>query len=272
MDVTLETTSDGFAITDQELIDHQLELETDMITGGITRFRKERDKSIEAGKEARTAHGRAIIARLVADVCNGITEWLSNPTNTSRDIAWKRINHMDAEQVAYLSLVTLIDGLSRKNTLLFIARSIGGSIEIQDRLDRWIADDGDIAKNTIKEAMKKAYGARRYGLTHKMNKDGQDTAWDKSERVHVGFKMVDIIIRETGIVKLHTQQSERKRKTTYVIPEQETKEWIAAFNSYMETARPRYLPCVIPPKNWTDVTGGGYHGHEIDKLPIVRRR
>ena len=35
MDVTLET--------DQDLIDHQLQLETEMMTGGIERFRKERD-------------------------------------------------------------------------------------------------------------------------------------------------------------------------------------------------------------------------------------
>ena len=265
MDVTLET--------DQDLIDHQLQLEADMITGGISRFRKQRDKAIESGKESHTLHGRAILARLVGSVKDGLDEWLANPTNTSRDIAWKRVHHMDTEQLAYLSLVSMIDGISRKNTLMFVARGIGSGIEIQERLDRWIDDEGDIARNTIKQAMKKAYGARRYGLTNKMNKDGyKDTEWTKSERVHVGFKMMDVIIRTTGVVKLHTQQTEKKKKATYVVPEKETEEWIAAFNAFAETARPRYLPCVIPPKDWTDVRGGGYHGLEIDKLPIVRRR
>lgn len=265
MDVTLET--------DQDLIDHQLELEADMLTGGINRFRKELSKALDASKESRTAHGRAIVARLVDDVKQGIDEWLANPTNVSRDIAYKRLKDMDTYQIAYLSLVTMVDGISRKNTLLFVARAIGSCIELQDRLDRWIEDEGDIATNTIKQAMKKAYGARRYGLTHKMNKDGyKHTEWDKSERVHVGFKMLDIIIRQTGVVKLHMQQSEKKKRTSYVLPEKETIEWIEAFNSYMETARPRYLPCVIPPKDWTDVVGGGYHGHEIAKLPIVRQR
>ena len=265
MDVTLET--------DQDLIEHQLQLETEMMTGGIERFRKERDASIERGKESHTLHGRAIIARLVHDLTLAIEEWKSNPTNTSRDIAWKKVKDIQAEHIAYLSLTTLVDSISRKNTLLYVARSIGSAIEIQDRLDRWIADEGDIARNTIKQAMKKAYGARRYGLTNKMNKDGyKENTWQKSERVHVGFKMVDLIIQSTGIVRLNTQQIKRTSRTTYVVPETGTVEWIDAFNSFTETNRPRYLPCIIVPKDWTDVTGGGYHGHEINKLPIVRRR
>lgn len=265
MDVTLET--------DQDLIDHQLQLETEMMTGGIERFRKERDASIERGKESHTLHGRAIIARLVADLTVAVQDWIDNPSNTSRDIAWKKVSNNNPEQLAYLSLVTLVDSISRKNTLMYVARSIGSAVEIQDRLDRWIADEGDIARNTIKQAMKKAYGARRYGLTNKMNKDGyKQNTWQQSERVHVGFKMVDLIIQSTGIVKLNTQQVKRTSKTTYVIPETDTVEWIDAFNSFAETHRPRLLPCVIVPKDWTDVTGGGFHGHEINKLPIVRRR
>jgi len=259
--------------TDQDLIDHQLELEVDMLTGGVQRFRKARDRSIQAGRESHTVHGRAIIASLVDDVSKGIKEWLDNPTNKSRDLAWKRLNHMDIEQLAYLSLVSLVDSLSRKNTLLYVARNIGANIEMQDRLDRWLQAEGSVANNVIREAMKKAYGARRYGLTHKMNKDGyQKTEWEKAERVHIGFKMVDIIIQTTGIVRLDMQQTERKRRTTYVKPTEGTVEWINAFNTYIETSRPRFLPCVILPKKWDSVRGGGYHGHVMDELSIVRRR
>lgn len=265
MVVTLET--------EQSLIEEQLQLETDMITGGIHRYRKITDLAIQKGKESHTPHGRAIVSRLVLTVANAVVDFIKHPTNISRDIAWKNLKEMDAEQVAYLSLVTLVDSISRKNTLMYVARSIGANLEIQDRLDRWIHAEGDTATNTIKLAMKKAYGARRYGLTNKMNKDGYNTTqWLKSERVHVGFKMVDLIIQSTGIIKLDTQPTERKRRATYVVPTQDTLDWIKAFNEYMQGSRPRYLPCVIPPKDWTSVKGGGYHGHEIDELPIVRRK
>lgn len=265
MDVTLET--------DDDLFERQLELETEMLTGGIQRFRKARDRSVDKGMESHTAHGRAIVSKIVDTVAEGLKEYIDNPSNKSRDIAWKRIKEMDVEQVAYLSVVSLVDSISRKNTLLYVARTIGANVEIQDRLERWIHSEGSIAKNTIKQAMKKAYGARRYGLTNKMNKDGyKETEWQKSERVHVGFKMVDLIIQHTAIIRLDTQQTERKRRATYVVPTEGTIEWIKAFNEYLETSRPRYLPCIIPPKQWTDVRGGGYHGHDIDELPIVRRK
>lgn len=265
MVVTLET--------NQDLFEHQLMLEADMLTGGVNRFRKARDKAIEKGRESHLPHGRAIVGTVVGQVAQGIEQYLANPSNPSRDIAWKRVKDMDAEQVAYLSVVSLVDSISRKNTLLHVARTIGTNIEMQDRLDRWVHAEGSVAKNTIKEAMKKAYGARRYGLTHKMNKDGyEESAWLKSERVHVGFKMVDIIIQHTGIVKLDTQQTERRRRATYVKPTDGTLEFIKAFNEYMEVSRPRYLPCIVPPKDWTDVQGGGFHGHDIDELPIVRRK
>lgn len=265
MVVTLETNKD--------LFQQQIELEADMLTGGIQRFRRATDKAIEKGRESHLPHGRAIVARVVGAVAEGIKEYIANPNNPSRDIAWKRIKDMDAEQVAYLSVVSLVDSISRKNTLLFVARTIGTNIEMQDRLDRWVHAEGSVARNTIREAMKKAYGARRYGLTHKMNKDGYtESTWLKSERVHVGFKMVDLIIQQTGIIKLDTQQTTSRRRATYVHPTEGTLEWIHAFNEHIETSRPRYLPCIIEPKDWTDVRGGGYHGHDIDELPIVRRK
>ena len=255
------------------MIEEQLQLETDMMTGGIQRYSKVVDVAVDKGKESHTPHGRAIVSRLVQTVTGAVVQFIKNPTNTSRDIAWKNLKDMDAEQVAYLALVTLVDSISRKNTLLYVARTIGSNLEIQDRLDRWIHSEGETATNTIKLAMKKAYGARRFGLTNKMNKDGyKNTEWLKSERVHVGFKMVDLIIQSTGIIKLATQQTERRRRATYVVPTQDTLDWIKAFNEYMQGSRPRYLPCVIPPKDWTSVKGGGYHGHDIDELPIVRRK
>ena len=265
MDVTLET--------DQELFNKQIALEADMLTGGIERFRKARDRAVEGGRESTTVHGRAIISRLVDEVANGIQEWIDNPTNVSRDIAWKKLKDVDTDKLAYLSLVSLVDSLSRKNTLMFVARTIGSNIEIQDRLDRWIHSEGSTAHNVIKEAMKKAYGARRYGLTHKMNKDGyQDTTWQKGERVHVGFRMIDIIIQTTGLVRLDTKQEKKKRRATYVVPTDGTTEWVKNFNAWKETMHPRYLPCVYEPKDWAGVIGGGYHGHIVDELSIVRMK
>jgi DNA-directed RNA polymerase len=253
-------------------LETQLSLEQEMITAGIDRYRKTVDKAVTSKAESRTQHGQAIVARTVTAVADGIKEFILTP-KSNRDITYKYVKDMDVEEVAFLSLITLIDGISVRQGLLFLANNIGSALEIQDRLDKWIAEEGSVASNTIKLALKKGVGARRYGLTHKMNKDGhKHTEWSKSDRIHVGCRMVDVIVRTTGLIELEKQRLKKTKTTTIVKATKETEEWIRGFNEYAETARPRFAPCLIVPKDWTNVTGGGYYSDYIPELPIVRRR
>jgi DNA-directed RNA polymerase len=253
-------------------LETQLSLEQEMITAGIDRYRKAIDKAVSSKAESRTQHGQAIVSHTVSAVTEGIKDILLNP-KSNRDITYKYVKDMNTEEVAFLSLITLIDGISVRQGLLFIANNIGSSLEMQDRLDKWVAAEGEVATNTIKLAMKKGLGARRYGLTHKMNKDGyKETEWSKSDRIHVGCRIIDIIIRTTGLIELEKQRVSKNKTTTIVKATKETEDWIKGFNEYAEVARPRFAPCLIVPKDWTDVTGGGYYSDYIPELPIVRRR
>jgi len=252
-------------------LEKQLQLEQEMVTGGIDRYQKAKDQAINSGKESHTLHGRVIISRIVEAVAEGIKEIQDNP-KSNRDITHSKIKHMDAEKVAYLAVVTTVDSISKDNVLVKVARAIGGAIELQDRLDKWIEQDGEIARNTIKLATGKGYTARRYGLTHKMNKDGQDTKWAKNERLHVGVRMVDLIIVKTGIVRIQEKAIRRNKTVNHVVATEETEAWIKSFNEYAELARPKYSPCIIQPKDWTAVQGGGYYSEIMNELPIVRRK
>lgn len=253
-------------------LETQLSLEQEMITAGIERYRKDLDKAVASKSESRTQHGQIIVARTVGAVAEGVQELIDNH-KSNRDITYGLIKDMNTEEVAYLALITMIDGISIRQGLMYLANSIGGAIELHDRLDKWVSEAGSVARNTIKLAVKKGHSARRYGLTHKMNKDGfKHTEWSKSERVHVGCRMVDVIIRTTGLIELQKQRTSKTKTTTIVKATTETEAWIKGFREYAETARPRFAPCLIVPKDWTGVTGGGYHSDYIPELPIVRRR
>ena len=167
-------------------LETQLSLEQEMITAGIDRYRKTVDKAVASKAESRTQHGQAIVARTVTAVADGIKQFILTP-KSNRDITYKYVKDMDVEEMAFLSLITLIDGISVRQGLLFLANNIGSALEIQDRLDKWVSEEGTVATNTIKLAVKKGMGnARRYGLTHKMNKDGyKHTEWAKTDRIHV---------------------------------------------------------------------------------------
>ena len=253
-------------------LENQLELEAEMMTGGIHRFRKALDAAVVGNREGQTKHGRIILSKIIDAVTEGVREIQNNP-KSNRDITYGLIKDMDAEQVAFIACISLVDSLSKKTVLLHVARTIGANIEIQDRLDKWIVSEGSVAENTIKLAMKKGMTARRFGLTHKMNKDGyKHTEWEKTDRIHVGLRMVDIIIRTTGIIELTKQVVSSKKTVNHIKATKGTEDWVKAFNEIAEVAKPMYAPCIIPPKEWTSTTGGGYHGKLIDELPIVRRK
>jgi len=252
-------------------LENQIALEMEMLNAGVDRYNKEKGKGIDKSREATTLHGRTIIATVVTGTSEGVSKLQATKTS-NRDIAYKRLAGMNPDKVAYLSLVSMVDSISKEQTLMNVAKNIGANVEMQDRLEKWIKQEGNVALNTIRKANEKGTIARRFGLTHKMNKDGYgDLAWTKEERIHVGLRLVDCIIQNTGIVKLEKRHTSKRKTTTYVKATPITEQWVAAFNEHMALTRPRWSPCIIPPKDWTDVYGGGYHADFLDDLPIVRR-
>ncbi len=252
-------------------LEQQLELEREMLDAGINRFRRVIDEAVGKGKETRTLHGRTMIATVVGSVAEGVKQVQDTPTS-NRDVAYKKLQGMKPDAVAYIALVSMVDGISKAQALVKVAKNIGVNVEMQDRLEKWIKAEGDIARNTIKKANEKGTTARRYGLTNKMNKDGyKHLAWTGDQRIHVGMKLVDVIIKNTGLVRLERLSTSRNKTTTYLRATPITEEWVKAFNSHMEVSRPRWTPCIIPPKDWTDTEGGGYYADFLDPLSIIRR-
>lgn len=254
-------------------LEDQQNLEYEMVQEGVRRYTHQNRKMIDKEIESRTQHGRMMVASVVGEVAKGIRT-LQETTTSNRDIARKKVKEMDSDKLAYLALVTVIDGISKRYTLMKVARAIGMFIEDQYRLQLWLAGEGKAAENVLRLANDKgesSYRNKRYGLTNKMNKDGyQYTEWTNEERIHVGLRMIDIIIQQTGIVQLKKTFTGRNKTTTFVVATEATLEWIRRYNEAGMKRRPRYCPCIIPPRDWDDLWGGGYHSDVINKLPFVR--
>lgn len=257
---------------DMATIDEQVALEYQMVQSGIDRFNKQLDDLIDKDLGSKTKHGRTIIKGIVQPIEDGIIA-LMKDNKQNRNIAKKLLQKMKPDQVAYLSLISLIDNMATKTTLLTVARNIGVQVETQKRLDHWLSLQDGVAGNMIKEANKKSdkgFDHKRHGLNHKMKLDDIEIPnWSNEQRIHVGIKMVDIIINTTGVVKLD-KRINKNRTVWHVIPTSETSEWIKAFNDTNSIALPRYSPCIVEPKDWEGFWGGGYYSDHINKLPFVR--
>jgi len=254
-------------------LEDQIELEYQMVRSGIDRYNKQINDLLEKDLGSKTKHGRQIIKGILDPVQMEIEKLCEVDKNHNRTISKRLIKDMDTGKVAYLALICLIDNLAKSTTLLKVARAIGIQVETQKRLDQWMREDKDVAKNMIDLANRKSdkgFDHKRHGLDHKIKADGLDIpTWNANERINVGIKLIDIIIQATGMVKLEKKQ--QKRKTVYhVVATEETEEWIKAFNDSHSVALPRYSPCIIEPKDWEGFWGGGYYSEHINKLPFVR--
>lgn len=252
-------------------VEDQIELEMQMVTAGTERFEKQKQRLLQSGKESLTKHGRSMVAVSIEKVAEGVVDIMERQSS-NRDIAKKRLKGMNPEQVAYIALITVVDALSKRYTLLKIARMVGMHVETQQRLELWVEEQGKLAEKVIKQAQEKSqagYDHKRAGLHHKMNKEGIEGDWTNEERIHVGLRLIDKIITLTGLFHIKTLKS-RGKKHNYLEATPETLEWVRNFNKQRAVAYPRYAPCIIPPKPWTDVWGGGYYSEVINNLPMVR--
>jgi DNA-directed RNA polymerase len=257
---------------DMATLDEQIKLEYRMVQGGIIRYNKTLDDLLDKDLGSKTKHGRTIIKGVVEPVADAIQKALEEKTSNRAHFP-KLTKGCEPNKMAYLALVSLVDHMVVKTTLMKVAKLIGIQVETQLRLDKWLAIDKEVATNVIKLAQQKSdkgFDHKRYGLDHKIAADGLDIPhWSDEQRIHIGTKLIDIIIKHTGIVKLEKKQT--KKKTIYlVVPTKETEEWVDAFNKTNEVALPRYSPCVVEPKDWDGFWGGGYHSKHVNQLPFVR--
>lgn len=252
-------------------LEEQIELERQMLQAGVDRYQHNTNKLLEKGIESNTQHGRAAIAGIVNALADGVKD-IQKDATSNRDIAKKKLSGMDAHKVAYLTLVSVVDEVSKHYTLTKVARIVGMNVELQKRLTQWIESDGKPAKMLIKKANEKTSKLhKRQGLVHKLNSTEQkETEWTNEERIHVGMRLIDKVIVKTGLVKLSKHRQRNNKTVTYLEATPDTLEWVRKFNLYQETKRPRYAPSIIPPKDWVGVVGGGYHSEAINDLPLVR--
>ena len=249
----------------------QIELELNMVQSGIDRYNKQKDDLEGKTLSSKTLHGRTIIAGVVEPVADGIRDLLKEKTSNRSTV--KLLKNCKPNTTALLSLIAVVDTISNWTTLIRSAGRVGIMVETQLRLDAWLKADRETAKNLIKMANQKSdsgYDHKRHGLNHKINKDKVEVpSWTSEERIHIGLKLINIIIERTGIVKLE-RRSHRRHTVNYLAATEDTLEWIKAFNETHEKASPRFAPCVIEPKDWTSFYGGGYHSNYVHDLSFMR--
>lgn len=286
--------------TQDELIEEQVKLELDMYDDGLTRFDKNNQRSIDAGTSSETDWNRRLISTLIKPMADGITAYKDyylkpRPNGESRagrpSKGLRLIQSMDVNQVAYITVKILFDFMgSMRHDANWLVTTIGRRIEDEQRFSLLEASapkyilkikESLAKRNSVDyDHQHKVMTSSEKKLVEKQDEDGnlkRWRVWPEEDCKHVGAVLVNIFEKAVTfeghpvITKVVTGGG--SNMVARIAATEHVSGWIERYKAALGGLSPAYSPCVIPPRDWTSATDGGYHTPRVaSTLPLVKVR
>lgn len=281
----------------QDLAVKQLQLEHEAYTEGERRFIKNLERQTERGELADNQVAKPLMQTLVPKIAQAVREWhegLDGKLSTSRpSVAFTMLSteekavkdrsmRISCESAAVIILKVILSKLVKPEGIPItpMASAIGRTLEDEIRFGRIRDKEKEHFKKAIAENLNKRAGAsykKAYmqAVEASMLEQGQleDAwgTWSPTEAVHVGIKMLEIVIQSTQLVELKRYGAGNAVADVEMVHLSDF--WVkkmAQRGFSLAGIAPVYQPCVVPPKPWTGVVGGGYWAKGRRPLPLIR--
>ncbi len=281
----------------QDLAVKQLQLEHEAYTEGERRFIKNLERQTERGELADNQVAKPLMQTLVPKIAQAVKEWhegqdgklsTSRPSvaftmlSTEEKAVKDRSMRISCESAAVIILKVILSKLVKPEGIPItpMASAIGRTLEDEIRFGRIRDQEKEHFKKAIAENLNKRAGAsykKAYmqAVEASMLEQGQleDAwgTWSPTEAVHVGIKMLEIVIQSTQLVELKRYGAGNAAADVEMVHLSEF--WVkkmAQRGFSLAGIAPVYQPCVVPPKPWTGVVGGGYWAKGRRPLPLIR--
>lgn len=281
----------------QDLAVKQLQLEHEAYTEGERRFIKNLERQTERGELADNQVAKPLMQTLVPKIAQAVREWHEGPDgklSTSRpSVAFTMLSteekavkdrslRISCESAAVIILKVILSKLVKPEGIPItpMASAIGRTLEDEIRFGRIRDKEKEHFKKAIAENLNKRAGAsykKAYmqAVEASMIEQGQleDAwgTWSPTEAVHVGIKMLEIVIQSTQLVELKRYGAGNAAADVEMVHLSDF--WVKKMTQRgfsLAGIAPVYQPCVVPPKPWTGVVGGGYWAKGRRPLPLIR--
>lgn len=277
-----------------DLAVQQLALEHEAYELGEQRFIKTLERSIEQGEFADSQPARPLLTALVPRFIDRYNEWLEHQNTKVRrkHVTIELFRKLKPEVAAVATIKRIMSSLAVGGNGVSVQRAaigLGKVIEDEMRFGRIREEEVEHYKRFIKPALDKRNGQlykKEYlkAVEQKMLEAGELssewTPWERDEvnlendrRFQVGIKLMEILIESTELIVVrrdHAGDSKRDQEFVELHPEWVKKLGERAFS--LAGIAPVYQPCVVPPKRWTGVKGGGYWARGRKPLSFIRAR
>ena len=258
---------------EEDLMSTQIRLEEEMTQRGAMRYFRDTNKAREIGREDGSAYGQAIIKGRLETLSKAIEAWKEEAGSGSagnNNTCYRKIRGMSSDLLAFLTLKHILAAISSVRTLQFVAVAIGTAVEDELRFDEIRYKERREYDRIVKGVKKRsAYQYKHIYAVRIADELDNWQKWSRSDRLHVGVKLIELCINSVGIIEILNGES---RVIKYIKALPSTIEWIESKNNVTAYLRPVYEPMVVRPRNWTTPFDGGYISSSIKPLKLVKTK
>ena len=218
---------------------------------------------------------------VLPDYTQAIEKWLRDISSYDRKARYQiDCLNLNAKVIAYISIKSIIDSISKKRPLSQVSIYLGARIEDELRC-RFLCNTNEAKAKGILLGAKRRKGEKakirhvRGSMRHETEKLGMP-AWEKwalRDKLNMGLNMIELLRITSGIIEyIYVLERKNRKPTRFVTATPELLQWIEDFNSDRELLEPFWLPTVELPKDWSTIWDGGYDESAffLPKVPFIK--
>lgn len=273
-----------------ELAAEQLRLEHEAYTLGEERFHRQMERQMERGEFSNNITAQPLLGTLVPKMSAAITAWINHQANKGRGrkhVSFAAAQQMNPDTMAAVTIRYVLNMIAQRRngapTVTEMSIVVGGALEDEARFGRIRVLEAEHFKKAIAPAL-----AKRNGMTYKkaymerveqhmLDKGELSQPWvdwnvaDSDVRFHMGIRMLELLIESTQLIEVRRDHAgDKKNDGEYVFLKDEWAEKIQSRAFALAGITPQYQPCIVPPKPWKGLQGGGYWAKGRKPLTFIR--
>ncbi|MGY5795170.1 DNA-directed RNA polymerase len=292
-EVTNAVEAAGIAMLEQlsadPLLKRQFELEEGMKLEGADRYSRAVEAAEKVGREGDLVPQKDLIRENVALVANGIREWLdaeqarldalaaAKSKSRKPKASFKWLREIGPTHAAFIGLKAMFNMVGRNRGTAVYAIAIGRAIQEEIAVAAFTDEMPKLYEKIVEDFSSRSTVHHRRVLRaaiqrhapHLLDFDGEKA--EQQMQVAVGLVVLESIVKCTGLFVTDMQTTATKTTETIELSPKAL-EYIEKRHDVAKFFQPFYKPTIIPPRAWTDVRSGGYHGVLAGRHCVVKGR
>lgn len=274
----------------------QLGLEHEAYELGEKRFLKILERQAQAGELADNAAAKPLIATLLPRMSQRVVDWrydsefkvdpetgAVSKRRGKPPVARALLAPLSPDAIALGTIKVVLGALTSANmtTIQAAAGMVGRAMEDEARFGRIRELEEKHFKKNVEPQLKKRVGnVYKKAFLQVVEADmlgkglmgGEAwSSWSKEESIQVGVRCIEMLIESTGLVEVQRHNAgsvAADHEALQLTPEYA--EVISKRAGALAGISPLHQPCVVPPKPWVSIVGGGYWANGRRPLALVR--